>query len=191
MKGWAKNRAGFTLVELLAVLAIIAVLMGIVSSAVAGAKRNARCTRTRETARQLVTAWSAYLVDARAFPDVSKFHDAEDGEFFKASAYNIGALLNTTYNSKGVAYADSKIYFETSETECERSGTAPNFKFAGTGVLDDWKEPLIFTLDFDLDGLVENPVKQGEMVRSRALVYSRAGMPAGKEKAKSKYIVVP
>lgn len=188
MKGWAKGKAGFTLVEMLVVLLIISILMGITSTAISGAKQSARRTRTRDTARQLVVAWSAYLVEERAFPDASKFRDADDGDCFKATAYNIGALLNTTYNSKGEPF--THIYYETTETECERSGTSPNFQFKGTGILDDWKEPLIFTLDFDLDGQVENPVRRGEFVKSCALVYSKAGFAGRGDKFQSKYIMV-
>ena len=186
--GRASGRLGFTMVEMLAVLAIITILMNISAVAVGGAKRAAQRTRTRDTARQLVVAWTSYLMDERSFPDESKFKDKK-GDYFQASAYNIGALLNTTYNSKGEPYTNSKIYFETSETECERSGKAPNFSYAGTGVLDDWKAPLLFTLDFDLDGKIENPLKQGEYVKSSALVLSKCGLSGTSENIRKKFIV--
>jgi prepilin-type processing-associated H-X9-DG protein/prepilin-type N-terminal cleavage/methylation domain-containing protein len=58
-----RQRAAFTLVELLAVVAIISILMGMTLAAVSGARRAARSTRCQSNLRQLVTAFHAYIAD--------------------------------------------------------------------------------------------------------------------------------
>ncbi len=179
---WFGSRSGFTLIEMLTVILIIAILMGVSSAAIAGAHKSARRTRSRDLCRQLVVAWNAYLMDERKFPDESLFEKGE-GDYFPASANNIGKRLNTTYNSKGEAYADSKVYFETSEKECERSGTAPNFTFSGTGVLDSWGGLILFALDFDYDGKILDQVENRE-VTCNAYSFAKCGLEGGRYRKK-------
>lgn len=182
----AAGAAGFTLIEMLTVILIISVLMGVSSAAISGAHKSARRTRSRDICRQLVTAWNAYLLDERKFPEESLFDNADsyDG-YLAATANNIGKRLNTTYNAKGEPYSDSKMYFETPESECERSGTHPNYTFKGTGVLDSWGDPILFTLDFDYDGKIKN-IATDKDVTCNAYSFARCGLKD--DKYKSKYV---
>ena len=61
--GTARSR-GFTLVELLVVIAVIAILAGMLLPALASAKDKARRTRCLSNARQLTLAWTLYAGDA-------------------------------------------------------------------------------------------------------------------------------
>lgn len=188
-KNCGKN-AGFTLVEMLAVILIIAVMMGVVSSAVSAARRSAMRTYSRDMARQLVVAWTAYLNDQGAFPAKSKFSDGVGGDVFMASANNIGKLLNTQYYANGTPLPDSSnvVYYETSKEECDRTVSGNAVSCTGSGLVDKWKKPLRFSLDFDLDGRVENPVLGG-LVNGPALAYSTAGFDTNQSKYKKKFIV--
>lgn len=173
------EKNGFTLIEMLVVLAIIAILLGTSAAAITGAKRSAYRTKSTEIARQFCQAWGAYLNDEREFPKASYFKDGVGDDFFEASAYNIGALLNTQYNHQGSGKGQrravaNKIYFDTTKSECERSGTGPNYTYKGTGLIDSWKEPIIFSLDFDSDGRIEGVPNREDPITATACAYSKA-----------------
>lgn len=59
------SRHGFTLVELLVVLAVIAVLLAILIPAASSVRRTARESVERSAARQLLAAWNRYAFDHR------------------------------------------------------------------------------------------------------------------------------
>ena len=75
--GWSSRhrRRGFTLVELLVTIAVIAVLIGILVPAVGGARDVARSAACRSNLHQLSVAWIAYMMDNKGkFP----FHRPND-----------------------------------------------------------------------------------------------------------------
>lgn len=163
------------MVEMLTVILIIAVLMGATSTAVVSAKNSAKRMRSQDLARQLVTAWNKYLVDERSFPEESKFSNG-NGAFYPASAENIMNCLNTQYNSRGEVVANT-IYFEMTKAECEAQKESNNRYriLGGTGIRDDWKNPIYFTLDFDMDGIIQNVPTTTEDLRATSYAYSTGG----------------
>lgn len=62
------RRLGFSLVELLVVMAIIAIVAGIIVPVYMGARRKALETSCSANLRQLAAAWNAYLSDHGAAP---------------------------------------------------------------------------------------------------------------------------
>lgn len=129
-----RDKGGFTLVELIAVLLILAILAAAVTGGLARARVRAWRQQACETCRQVCEAWNQYLLDERSFPkDVP----------------NKGSKLETTVaNLKwiiGKAEETKVVYLELSEDE------------DSTGLKDKWDQFYRFSLDTDYDGVVENP----------------------------------
>ena len=172
------SKSGFTLVEVVTVVMIIAILMGATTSAISGARRTAMRTHTRDTCRQLAAAWTSYVTDQGSFPASGKFKNGAGEDTYAASPYNIGALLNTQYQRDGkTPLSTSLTYYDTTKEECEPSGSAPNYSWPelndakNNGIRDKWKHVIYFTLDFDLDGRLPNQVS-GKQVSASALAFS-------------------
>ena len=128
------RNSGFTLIEMVAVLLILAILAAALTAGLANARNKAWRTQARETCRELCTAWTAYLLDVRKFPK----------DLGKASG------LKADYDHlKWIADPDEnrfkRIYIEMSAKERD------------TGFLDHWGGMIKFSLDADYDGEVENP----------------------------------
>lgn len=66
-----RSRAGFTMIELLLVLAILAILAAIVIPKLAGRSEQARVTAAQTEISNLETALDSYEVDTGSYPDSS------------------------------------------------------------------------------------------------------------------------
>ncbi len=69
-------RKGFTLIEMLVVLAIIGVLTGILFPVHSSLRYKAWASRTQDTTLQVANAWTLYFQEHRRFPDVATLPDA-------------------------------------------------------------------------------------------------------------------
>ena len=68
---YANSRGrGFTLLELLVTIMIIALLAGLLLPALSRARHNAWVGRTGSDLEQLITAWDTYLTDRQRWPDM-------------------------------------------------------------------------------------------------------------------------
>ncbi len=93
-----RQAAGFTLMELLVVLAIIGLLMGLLFPALMGASERAKITRARSEVQTLQQAWLAYWNLYGKWPDgVSSMNPG---------AVEILAGLNTTENPSRIAFME-------------------------------------------------------------------------------------
>jgi prepilin-type N-terminal cleavage/methylation domain-containing protein len=67
-----KARFGFTLVELLVVISLIALLVGVLIPELSKAQEQARRSVCASSQRQIVNAWETYAVDAGALPIMNR-----------------------------------------------------------------------------------------------------------------------
>lgn len=148
-------KQGFTLIEMVAVLLILALLAAAVTGGLSKARARAWRTQIHATCRDLTQAWNAYLDDERKFP-------AELGDAKKVKA-EYEKIKYLSPSEEEVRKKNLRVYLEL--TDKEKEG-----KDEGGGLRDHWGQLLLFSLDTDYDGLVENPypeafVDKGESTR--------------------------
>ena len=97
------NRAGFTLLELLAVVAISGILAGLLLAAVSRAKTRARQAQCIHNVRQLGLALEGFRTDHHAFPPLLDPSDKSETRFWENSLnHQMGMGLNSSFDSGGV-----------------------------------------------------------------------------------------
>ncbi|MDD5705621.1 MAG: type II secretion system protein [Kiritimatiellae bacterium] len=161
--GLSARMAGFTLVEMLVVVAIIAILTAVTLSLMQSSRDSAWRAKARDTARQIVAAWNLYLQDQHGFPAPSAFFDVAPA--------TIGGYPTTVANLK--VLNASRIYLELKKDELQQ------------GLMDRWRQPFYFNLDFNYDGLMENPALKADpgkvpeelLVRGNAIAWSLGRNP--------------
>ena len=100
-----KNRNAFTLVEMLAVIAILMVLMGLLLPVFLRLPERARVATAREDIHQLTTAWKGYLNRYRQFPMET------DGSLVLIEEMDTNAisiLLGDSYNPENLHFMEFK-----------------------------------------------------------------------------------
>jgi len=115
-------RAAFTLVELLVVISIIALLLGIIVPSYFSIQEKAKITKAKVTAKNLETAFKAYLDNYRVWPSV--FVDDNTTLEIKDDIYRIlrGEKVGDD-NKDGIPFYE----FEATNSTA--------------GALDPWSEP--------------------------------------------------
>lgn len=93
------TKKGFTLIEVMVVMAIIAVLATLIIGAVTLARRTANETVNRGNARTLQTAAEAYYAKNRSYPDVAGTNTPSFDQY--AVAAGISAFTNAPTGCSG------------------------------------------------------------------------------------------
>lgn len=99
MRRMGSGRGGFTLVELLAVVAVLAILAGLVMAATGAVRSSAARTNAMATVHGLHTAFQAYKTEFGQWPMTINSADILDNETPGSST---AALQYTTTNANGV-----------------------------------------------------------------------------------------
>jgi prepilin-type N-terminal cleavage/methylation domain-containing protein len=149
------TQRGFTLVELLVVLTVIAVLLGLLFPVFSGVQERAKRVEAKNDLTQIVTAVNAYYTEYGTYPLP---------EGINADGYTVGvggasskdvfdALrgMPSSLNPRRIAFINPA---EVKDRNHPRSGVAPppNGQF-----YDPWGQPYVLRMDADYDEQVPNP----------------------------------
>lgn len=136
---WRAFRAGFTLVELLIVVAIIGVLMALLSGAIRDSVDNARARRIEAERRTLNNALVNYWHDYNRWPHEEGDEDWRDGSTrtYRANNSKVFDRLSTSNNEKTQnplkkAYLDETVHRTLLSGQSLPAVDATNYKYHET-----------------------------------------------------------
>jgi len=165
-------KRGFTLIEILVVIGIIAILMGVGIGTYAGVTKAAEKRRCQELVANTATALTALFQRKGSWPEVLLRDGSKDGELNETVAYPLakgGYMSLTAEDGKLVGYDCFGIVSPWATTHIKRRGSSASLgDRVGVGTLRD--HILHYALDLDGDGIIEGASVGGESVDIRATV---------------------
>jgi prepilin-type N-terminal cleavage/methylation domain-containing protein len=167
--------SGFTLVELLVVISIIVVLAAMSFGAANMAMTKAKKLQTANDARALKQAIQAFNSEYSRLPDFGATGeeaqtDGESGAELLTILLGKEEVSDSMQNKKQIAFFSAKVNKNKNKGGLvysnQGSGARPD------GLYDAWGNPFYVKLDTEYDGELEDPFKQGNIVRENVIVYS-------------------
>ncbi len=161
MKITSPRRAGFTLVEMLTVITIIAVLVGLLFPVIGGVRQAAKKAQAKTDVTQLVTSVISYYTEYGKYPGGLD----DDGEIEMTDLIPILNGSNLDENPRQIVFFEGKI--DTSE-DGGRYGIQESDDF-----LDPWSESYVLLVDANYDNEIDNPIDIGpDTLRTGVIAYS-------------------
>jgi len=108
LRGTSRTNRAFTLIELLIVMAIIAILAGLGFGAVSGALKSAKKAEVRSMANQIKLALTSYYSEYGTYPPVQ----TTDSAFL--TAMSGGSTVATIPNRRGIRFLEVPAKFTNS-----------------------------------------------------------------------------
>lgn len=163
------SNSAFTLIELLIVIAIIAILAGLAFPAVQGALESGKKAQARNDVHQLAAAIKAFQLEYGRLPST-----ATDSDQAGDNPAIISALIasNPSINPRNIIFFEPKI---------ARAGKNGLDQADGNKYKDPWGNAYSFILDTDYNNKITN---QGQVAFTTVIVTS-PGAEAGKTNANS------
>jgi prepilin-type N-terminal cleavage/methylation domain-containing protein len=160
MKNTTSRQTAFTLVELLTVIAIIAVLMGLLFPALNSAKEAARKTQAKAAVTQIVTSVKAYYTEYGKYPcgaqsgdDTSDYQTDSDTD-----RKNLFDILRVPYPSAPPADNPRAIVFlEVPAVKNDAVGSRKGGVGSDGVYYDSWGSPYWIKIDNNYNGTLVNP----------------------------------
>ncbi|MDA9763793.1 type II secretion system GspH family protein [Opitutales bacterium] len=182
--GRQKSRQGFTIVELITVIAIISILFGLLISAVFGIQNKAKRAKSEALFGKLITSLTVYRKDNGAYPDIGTNSDSEDrvidlnnGDQWKRLAEIMslslpdGSAIEDPQSDLDLKKANPKLkrYFDLQLSELDNLG-------GGERLVDAFGNSHInIVLDANLDGRIKKaslPDSAKKDLRQRIVIYT-------------------
>jgi len=134
------SSAGFTLIEMIVVILLIAILLGISTGMLATAKERARASVSRDTAKQIADAWVRHLHTVGEWP-TAVVENTDETQYLETKAAHL-AMLN---RMSGGNPADGYYFLELKQQEKDE------------GLKDSWGSYFLVFLDKNYDGQIPYP----------------------------------
>lgn len=151
------RRVGYTLVELLVVISLIAILASLAFSATRAVLSQSRQMKTKTELATLQTAVQEFYTHYQRLPGTGK---ADETVRLNQSTDVLSVLLGEA-SGRGSANPAGIAFLQPAPAKSGRGGLLEH----GEGYLslvDSWGNPFYLVLDRDLDGRVPNPDGQNE-----------------------------
>jgi len=148
------SEAGFTLLELLIVIGIIAVLLGLIFPVLQGVQDRAKKIQARNDLTQIVTAVNAFYTEYGRYPIDSSI--TTDAAATCGSGGTSSKLLFDELRAKSISLNTRGIVF-ISPAE-DTSQTSPTGKIGSDGQFyDPWASAYSIEMDADYNNQIANP----------------------------------
>jgi prepilin-type N-terminal cleavage/methylation domain-containing protein len=151
MRRIEKHVSGFTLLELLIVIAIIAILAGLLFPAFMGAQKAAKKTQAKNDLNQIVTAVNAFYTEYGKYPLVTDDSPlVSTGDlFYTLRALPSGANFGNAINTRQIVFLSPP---DVKDTANPRSGIGTDGQW-----YDAWGTTYKITINGTYDNGVPNP----------------------------------
>ncbi|PWT78648.1 MAG: prepilin-type cleavage/methylation domain-containing protein [Acidobacteria bacterium] len=144
--------AGFTLIELFVVIAIIAILIGLLFPAFRAVQNQAKQTQAKNDLTQIVNAVNAYYTDYGKYPLVTTDTIYGPAANPNNTLFNVLRAQDATNNPRQIVFI-SPPYVKNDTAGSRRSGVSPT-----TGqYYDPWGTPYLVEIDGGYDNQLANP----------------------------------
>ena len=168
-----KSRRGFTLVEMLVVIGIIAVLVGASITAFSKMRASADRARVQELVNNVATALTAMFQQEGAWPKRLAMNGERDGLLDGSTALPLakGGYMSLTVNSDGTALGGLDrlgIVDPWAAAVVKRNGSSASESDVVNAPYKVRDHILHYALDLDGDGIVDGASVGGEPVSVRA-----------------------
>lgn len=172
----ARKTRGFTLIELIVVIAILATLMGISYPAILGFQENARNSAASKTCMDLVSGVANFKQDHNGilpfYPDQAKPNRDDQIYLITEPGKDAGIVSILSGNEEGDERlnTNNEAYIKPVTTEEKRDGLYGNSAHE-LGLYDPWGKPYYIVLCEMDDGCID-PFTNKRIRRENCLVYS-------------------
>lgn len=163
MTSIASNKKGFTLIEMLTVVAIIAILAGLLFPAISAARRKAQVAQAQTEIKSIESALKTYYTEYGRWPNGNGggsdySYGASGGcpnaglmDTLRAIPDNDGTLCG---NGQSVNNPRGIVFLEIAASSLLQTNTSS--AYPSGEYVDPWKHPYQITLDTDYDGACNN-----------------------------------
>ena len=169
MKLTHQKHKGFTLVELLVVIAIIAVLAAIATPVTVRTIVKAKITKSKTVCTALAGAVDNFETEYNYLPFGEGEPPTQDNDAPIRSDDHLMAVLagvEEDLNFKQIRF------FETAEASGNKDGMVIDKSAQIATLYDPWGELYYIFMDYDLDGGVDHPFDEGATISGNSAVFS-------------------
>ncbi len=172
-------RAGFTLIEMLVVISIIAILMGLAFPAFHGVQNSAKKTQAKNDLVQIVTAVNAFYTEYGRYP--TNAPDDASASYGGLNGANNGAIIGELRGTS-IALNTRQIAFLSVPDAKDQSKPRSGVKTANSEFFDPWGTAYAIRIDADYDGQLDNPYSADTGAGAAKIREGVIGYSLGKDK---------